>query len=296
MGHIESFNVLLNTTEDDRYSRWIEFRKEIDSILLREINRLNSKELAVLIGAGRCEEFSLKQFVDQFKKVVISDVDVESILNSTEYKMLSETDKTKVEIVRVEYTGLENNGLFDNLENKIRQCKSFEELESMLDKSFRGLEKYSFLKKYEADFVYVSPIYTQLIYQQVLLVVSKLRSTGHMENFLKFVENYTSDKLVKLFERFNENIARISKGTLVVASDIFQDYTNSTFMKNLKKDFSKEKTDRIYRKYYEEYGFGMGDLGLYILNGIIPLTSYEWLIWPFVEGSEMVVKLAIYNK
>ncbi len=296
MSNIESFNILLNTTKDDRYQRWVEFREGIDSSLLRVITGLESRKLAIIIGAGRCEDFSLKQFVNYFERVILSDIDVESIFNAHDYLMLTKEEKARVEVVKVEYTGVENSGLFDDLVNRISKLDNFDDIEELLLKGFGDFKNYKFLKKYSADMVYVSPIYTQLIYQQLLMVCSKLRSVGYSENLLKYIENYSVDKLVEVFEVFNKNLERITNGRLVVASDIFQDYSNSDFMKRIKKDFSKGSVDSIYNQYLEDYGFGMGDLGLYLLNESIELLDYEWHIWPFVEGSDMVVKLAIYKK
>jgi len=296
MSNIESFNILLNTTKDDRYQRWVEFREGIDSSLLRVITGLESRKLAIIIGAGRCEDFSLKQFVNYFERVILSDIDVESIFNAHDYLMLTKEEKARVEVVKVEYTGVENSGLFDDLVNRISKLDNFDDIEELLLKGFGDFKNYKFLKKYSADMVYVSPIYTQLIYQQLLMVCSKLRSVGYSENLLKYIENYSVDKLVEVFEVFNKNLERITDGRLVVASDIFQDYSNSDFMKRIKKDFTKESVDSIYNQYLEDYGFGMGDLGLYLLNESMELLDYEWHVWPFVEGSDMVVKLAIYKK
>ena len=296
MSNIESFNILLNTTKDDRYQWWVEFREGIDSSLLRVITGLESRKLAIIIGAGRCEDFSLKQFVNYFERVILSDIDVESIFNAHDYLMLTKEEKARVEVVKVEYTGVENSGLFDDLVNRISKLDNFDDIEELLLKGFGDFKNYKFLKKYSADMVYVSPIYTQLIYQQLLMVCSKLRSVGYSENLLKYIENYSVDKLVEVFEVFNKNLERITDGRLVVASDIFQDYSNSDFMKRIKKDFTKESVDSIYNQYLEDYGFGMGDLGLYLLNESMELLDYEWHVWPFVEGSDMVVKLAIYKK
>ena len=98
-----------------------------------------------------------------------------------------------------------------------------------------------------------------------------------------------------MFERFNQNLKRITNDTLVVASDIFQDYSNSKFIKDIKQDFTKDSVDKIYCRYFDDYGFGMGDLGLYLLNESMKQVHYDWLLWPFASDSEMVVKLAVYK-
>ncbi len=298
MSNIERFNKLLNTTSYDRYNSWVDFRNEIDALLKSEINGLKSKRTMVVIGAGRCEDFSLKPLVEHFGTVILSDVDDKSIFKSMEYLRLTDEERSRVQVVKVEYTGVENNGFFDGLEDRLREARDFEAIDLLFKKGFEGLDDYRFLKEFsgEADLVYVSPIYTQLIYQQIMLVCSKLRSEGFQENLLKYVEHVSGERLIDVFTLFNQNVGRIVKERLVVASDIFQDYSDSTFMENAKKDFSDDNMEQIYKEYFESYGFGMGDLGLYLLNESMTLLKEKWLLWPFDERSEMVVKLSTYKK
>lgn len=297
MGHIESFNILLNTTKDERYQRWNDFRSKVDSSLLNVIGLLDRKDVAVVVGAGRCEDFSLKQLINSFTKVVLADIDLDAVITSDSYKSLSKEELGKLELIKVEFTGVENSGLFNDFENRIRVCDDFDAIEEIINKGFAGVDKYKFLKSYyyKADLVYVSPIYTQLVYQQIMLTVAKLRTEGFSENLLKYIENLVADKLVEVFRMFNNNLRRITKGYLVVASDIFQDYSNSNFMINIKKDFTNKHLDEVYEQYHTDYGFGMGDLGLFLLNESIDLMSYEWLLWPFDSKNDMVVKLSIYK-
>jgi len=297
MTYIEQFNVLLNTTNEERYQRWIDFRKKIDASLLNVIERLPVRETAVVVGAGRCEDFSLIKLVNSFDKVILADIDLESIVDSVAYKELKKTERGKVELLKIDFTGVENSGLFINLEARLRAADNFDSIEKIINTGFGDIAKYRFLKNSykEADLTFVSPIYTQFIYQQLMLTVGKLRSTGYPENLLKYIENLVSDKLVSVFKMFNDNLRKVTRGYLVVASDIFQDYSDSDFMINIKKNFNNEEIDKIYEQYHSDYGFGMGDLGLFLLNDLMELESSEWLLWPFSSKSDMVVKLSIYK-
>ncbi len=297
MTYIEQFNVLLNATNEERYQRWINFRNEIDASLLNVIDRLPLKEVATVIGAGRCEDFSLKQLVNSFEKVILADIDLESIVDSKSYKKLSKSERLKVTLLKIDFTGVENSGLFVNLETRLREVDNFDSIDRIINKGFGEIARYRFLKDYykESDLTFVSPIYTQFIYQQLMLTVGKLRSTGYAENLLMYIENLVTDKLITVFKMFNDNLRKVTRGYLVVASDVFQDYSDSDFMMNIKRNFNKEEIDKIYEKYHSEYGFGMGDLGLFLLNESMELESYEWLLWPFSSKSDMVVKLSIYK-
>jgi len=188
---------------------------------------------------------------------------------------------------------------FDGFEKAVLTCKSQSSLEKLINGRLIGLDKYKFLRKYDemASLVLVTPIYTQLVYQQILILCSRIRSNGYPEHLINFIESYMQEKLVEIIKRFNQNIVRVTKEYLVVLSDIFQDRSDSEFMRNTKKIIdNKEAMDKLYKEYQSDYGFGMGDAGLFLLNDLINEVEREWLIWPFSSSIDMVVELAIYKK
>ncbi|XMB86396.1 hypothetical protein RJG79_00950 [Mycoplasmatota bacterium WC44] len=299
MNKIELFNSSLNTTRDDRHFRWKDYRHNVNSLLSSNFDKLEDKDLIVVIGAGRCDDFSLDLLVENFNKVVLTDVDLSSVKEAVDRYDFTKEERSKIFMERVEYTGLEKNQFFEDFEASLLLYKDTESIEGFIDRKLEDLDKYRFLKGYvgQANFVLVTPIYTQLAYQQVLLSCAKLRSTGYPENLLKFVEGYMGEKLVSIFETFNKNIVNaLGDGYLFVLSDIFQDYSDSKFMIDVKRRIdSFSKMEELYETYQSHYGYGMGDLGLLILDEQVNKVDSKWLLWPFSKGVDLVVKFAIYK-
>ena len=201
----------------------------------------------------------------------------------------------------MDYTGFEKNQFFKDFKERIVNCHTFEKIDQVIDSKLAGLTDYKFLKDYSesADFVYISPIYTQLVYNQILRECAILRESGYPEHLIKYIESILLDKMVEVIDRFNDNIVRTLKplGQLMVLSDIFQVDIGSDFYLRVKNGIRNyEVMEEIYEGYKTKYGIGLGDYGL--LNLDEKLTSYlsRWLIWPFNDKSAFIVKLKIYKK
>jgi len=201
----------------------------------------------------------------------------------------------------MDYTGFEKNQFFKDFKERIVNCHTFEKVDQVIGSKLTGLDEYKFLKNYsqQADLVYVSPIYTQLVYNQVLKECAVLRENGYPEHLIKYIESILLDKMVEVIDRFNDNVIRTLKplGQLIVLSDIFQVDIGSDFYIRVKNGIRNfEVMEEIYEGYKSKYGIGLGDYGL--LNLDEKLSSYlsRWLIWPFDNRSAFIVKLKIYKK
>jgi len=145
----------------------------------------------------------------------------------------------------------------------------------------------------------MSPIYTQLVYNQVLRECSILRESGYPEHMIKYIENIMLDKMVHVIDRFNDNIIKTlnDDGYLLVISDVLQLDKNSNFYLRVKNGIrSHEVMEEIYSAYKEKHGIGIGDYGLLNLDEKLKSYLSRWLIWPFDGSTSFVVKLKIYKK
>lgn len=301
MDIIKEFNNKLNNSFEKRNKSGISFLEEVDLTLKSTIQKMDHTRQALIIGAGKMEDFSLCFFVKYFDKVVVTDIDIKTSKEVVSKMNLRKSERQKVILKELEYTGFGIFDFFEDFRKDIVKAKSFDEIELFLNEKIENIKKYSFLeydfKKY--DFIYVSPIYTQLIYNQILLECSLLRQSGYQENFLKFIENKMLDEMIQIIDRFNQNLQHLlsENGVLFVLSDVFEvnvgspfDLRISTAIKN------RDVTDGLYESYKKKYGMGFGDYGLYSLDEKMEVLRYKWLIWPFKESTNLVVKLKIYKK
>ncbi len=301
MKFMEIFNHDLNNSLNQENKDIDAFRLQVDLILKSLVERLNDNKIAIVIGAGKMKDFSATFFVRRFDEVVLTDVDMNTVIEAEGKFNLSEKDKKKITKIRIEYTGFEKNAFFQDFKERIINCRTFGKIDQVISSKLRGLEDYRFLRDYEGsgDLVYVSPIYTQLVYNQILRECSVLRENGYPEHMLKYIENTMLDKMVQIIDTFNDNIIRTLKddGYLIVLSDVFQLDKKSNFYLRVKNGIrSHEVMEEMYEGYKKKYGMGIGDYGLLNLDEKLKSYLSRWLIWPFDEDSSFVVKLKIYKK
>ncbi len=298
---IEIFNRKLNQSLTYENNEIEAFRMQVDEILKYAHEQLLESEMSIIIGAGKMKDFFLTFFVNNFKEVILTDIDIQTVSDELDKLSLSKEALRKITKIRIDYSGFEKNLFFDNFKERIIMCHSFDKIDQVINNRLAGLENYKFLRAYyqKADLVYISPIYTQIVYNQVLRECALLRESGYPEHMLKYIENTMLDKMVNIIDTINQNIVNTLKptGQLVALSDIFQVDIGSDFHLKIKKGInSLAGMEEIYKEYQEKYGIGLGDYGL--LNLDEKLTPYlsKWLIWPFDGKSSFVVKLKIYKK
>ncbi len=301
MNSIQEFNSLLNKSTMKQSKQKINYKEQVMRICSNLLSELENKNSMCVIGAGRMSDIDITFFVPFFKKIVLTDIDTESIYTEINSNKKLEFQKRKLEVIRTEYTGFELNHFFELLKPNIIKADSFEKIEIELQKLLKGLDEYKFLKDYDDtfDFMFLSPIYTQLIYNQVLRECSVLRELGYQEHLIKFIEDYMLDEMIQVIDRFNRNIVRVlnSEGRLMVLSDIFEVESGSTFYKRIEHSIHNyDVMEEIYESYKNTYGMGLGDYGLYNLDEKLDTKLSKWLIWPYAEKKNFVVKLKILKK
>lgn len=301
MKNIERFNRDLNQS-----SKLIKKDKEslniqVNLLLKSIVSRLPETNRAIIIGAGKMEDFSPTFFVNSFDEVIFTDVDLSSVNETLESLGLTDTQKKKITKIRIEYTGFEKNLFFQEFKERIINYRTYEKIDQVINNRLKGLEQYQFLKDYQgsADLVYVSPIYTQLIYNQILHECAILRENRYPEHLLKHIEEKMLDEMTIIISRFNDNLINTVKddGTLLVLSDILQVDIGSDFHLRIKNGFKNyDVMEEIYARYAKNYGVGLGDYGLLNLDKKLKTKMSRWLLWPYDDNSLFVVKLKIYIK
>jgi len=298
---IEIFNRKLNQSLTYENKEMKAFRLQVDLLLKSVYERLFESDRAIIIGAGKMKDFSLTFFVKNFNHIVLTDIDLQTVNEEIKKFSFSTKELDKITKIRMDYTGFEKNQFFNDFKERIVNCHSFDKIDQIINSKLDGLENYKFLKSYQgsADFVYISPIYTQLVYNQVLRECAILRESGYPEHMIKYIESILLDKMVEVINRFNDNIIETLKplGQIVALSDIFQVDMGSSFYLRVKNGIKNyEVMEEIYEGYKAKYGVGLGDYGLLNLDEkLVPYLS-RWLIWPYDNKSAFIVKLKIYKK
>ena len=235
---MEVFNRKLNQSVQEDRPESVEFRNQIDFLIKSTHDKMENSTTAIVIGAGKMSDFSLSFFVKNFDEVVLTDIDLLTVNEAIRYERLKKKELEKITKIRIEYTGFEKNKFFQDFKERIVNCHSYDKLEKVIKSKLDGLEKYRFLKSYyeKADFIYVSPIYTQLVYNQLLRECAVLRENRYPEHFIKYLEEILLDEMIAVIERFNNNLIQTlaPNGTMFVVSDIFEVDIKSDFYNRVK--------------------------------------------------------------
>ncbi|MDC0559065.1 hypothetical protein OAO42_01500, partial [Candidatus Izimaplasma bacterium] len=119
------------------------------------------------------------------------------------------------------------------------------------------------------------------------------------EHLIKYIENRMLDEMVEIIDRFNVGIVNLlhTDGTMFVLSDVFQVDIGSKFDLRVQAGIkNKLVMDEIYEGYVSKFGMGLGDYGLFSLDKQLQSHVSRWMIWPFTEKVNFVIKVKIYNK
>lgn len=299
MKYVEMFNNQVNSSR--LYSQENkDFQDKINLLLKTFFEQLPNTENAIIIGAGNLSDFSLNEFLRIFNGVTITDVDEVSMKRSLSFQRLSKKDYRKVEVKKIEYTGFEEMDLFSSFKERFVNCLSKEKIEQVVSHIFDSVKDYQFMKDKIGtyDFIYVSPIYTQLLYHQISILVDQLISSGYPKHFGKHIKEVVLQEMPDLIDRFNNNLVNLltPSGSMMVLSDIFELKNNSGFFRRVKNSIKNyDVMEEIHEGYKLKYGMGLGDYGLYNLDDKMQQLISRWLIWPKDEESSYIVKLKIYK-
>ena len=183
MSEIRDFNSQLNNSFTKRVNTKMKFSNQVDVFLKATIIKSTNFRQALIIGAGKMDDFSVSFFVNYMDKVVITDIDIESSKKAIDKLKLRKSDRQKIVLKEVEYTGFEFGDFFNDFVNDILKIQNHDQIDQFIQAKLEKVRKYKFLEyefeKY--DFIYVSPIYTQLVYNQLLMECSVLRQSGYPE-------------------------------------------------------------------------------------------------------------------
>lgn len=301
MNKIKLFNHNLNNSLDYQSKSKELFADQVSLLLRAYVDKINARRSVCIIGSGKMEDFSLSFFVKRFEEVFLTDIDTDTVQKAVNDYHFTKKEKNQITIKQVEYTGFEEDLFFDDFKERIVNARTFEKIDQILDNKLENIKQFTFMEEYKNrfDFIYVSPIYTQLIYNQVLRECSILRESGYPEHLIKYIENRMLDEMIGIIDRFNKNIISLleEKGTLFVLSDVFQVDIGSKFDLRVQAGIkSRHVMDEIYEGYISKFGMGLGDYGLFSLDREMKSLVSRWMIWPFTEKVNFVIKVKIYNK
>ena len=295
MSTIKDFNQLINTSTNNRFSLWSDYRKYVTDLIYGYLQEANIKE-AFLIGAGASDDLDIKHFMNQLTHITLSDIDV-SALNLAVQKY--QLKQNQYNIQEMDYTGLADLVEWNDFVKIMLRIKNHKQIDQLIEIFKKSIENNHFSIEQKFDSVIVSPIYTQLLFHQLNSNLTILNNLNYSIDLINYCRNQFLEIMPKVISHFNNNILKLLKinGLMIVMSDIFEASVDSpVYTKISSAMHSRSSMEQYYQEYFEKYGYGLGDFGLSDLETKAKQTDAKWIAWPFTENKTIYVKLVIYRK
>ena len=282
-------NQSIEPTENQQYVR--ETTTMMKSLLLTRTKPKN----ALILGAGRMGDLSIDFFLREFDQVTVTDID-DFAMNLA----LEEGKKEKIHVRQMDYLGLDQIAFFRDFDQLLTIQDNHEDIRLILEEKMRRIKTYKFSMVFQDhfDFIYLSPIYTQLFYVQVEQWLKIMVSKGLKKEAKDFILSIVLQEMIGVIDHFNGQVVDlVTPGGLVfVGSDIFT-IKEDSFSRKIKNSIeSKEVMEEIYLEYHKNYGFGLGDYGLYSIEQSLEKIRSRWLLWKQSKQQTYAVKFCAFEK
>jgi len=268
--------------------RFAKYRHDVTNIIEEAMNIKQRDSYKLLVfGAGNLMDIDYKRLIAYKKELSIhlTDIDQLSMESGLDYLNIKSHVMRTTSFNYIGDGKLENNiNLLINQLNlpMISEEESVNRVESFFKTILKDLNSYTYedIIGTEYDIVIVLPIYTQILY---LELVHKLE---HTKGF-KYIQGYLLQQMIYVINEFNQKVVKSvdQDGLLIVLSDIIEE--------NLKDNAEIRQSLDISRKieaYEKTYGVGLGSFGLLnIVEYITPIKEY-YINWEFNEERRFLVK------
>ncbi|MBN2876683.1 MAG: hypothetical protein JXL85_03420, partial [Bacilli bacterium] len=249
-------------------------------------------------GAGNSDDINLDILAKSDNHITISDIDKNALIKAKNNYQLPDGS---VRLLPMDYSGLANEPKWDLMVNHLIQVDSIKGVDAWIHSIRNKIQAHVFSKKIKQkfDLVIVSPIYTQLLYPQLMTGITMLGTLNYPHELMDHLRTSFLDLMQITISHFNNSLVRLlnKNGIAIVMSDIFEAGLKSPAYELLHEAIAaKSSMDQYYLDYNEKYGFGFGDYGLYDLSTKLRQSDYQWFEWPFSTENHLFVKLVNFRK
>lgn len=271
--------------------------KDSITIELSKLIEAHHVQSFCMIGAGNLEDFHIKKIFSILDRILLTDIDKASVDNALLKQVV---EHPNLLVKEVEYTGLSQTKLIDSFEKELTQKESTKDVEEFINQSIEKLNKTSFLayEKKQFDLVYVSPIYTQLLFYPLAMMVDEMIRNGYPKVLGEHAKSSLLQGMVSILSHFNQIVLSLVKddGLVFVLSDVFELSHSDEMFQTIDQSINDlDKMEQIYQQYRKRHGMGLGDYGLYDISLKTKALSSKWVIWPKNKTESYIVKRLVLS-
>ena len=287
---IGQFNSDINNSHDpdEKHNRWAAYRSEIGRLLC------GAWQSSVVLGAGALNDIDMHLLCRASEHVVLADIDAESVQKGLIRQKLSHKEAMKTEIVRCDFSGAQSAKLFERLEAAVKSNASAEEFAGALSTILLEMKPDQLLSGFSFDLVLSCPVYTQLVYTQIEVLLKILYAS----------EQYSYDELHRILLAAHSSMKCVLRGynklmlsllspggRLIVLSDIMELPSKDPRLQILAEQNKKGCINaRLLQSLIEEQGNELAINALEEIESELESPEIRYFIWPFDDEKSFLVK------
>lgn len=292
---MRKFNNDVNNTGDldAKYAAWSSYRNGVTGFIKNALSQSPSAKSIIVFGAGECNDIDLQYLCNTFERIVLTDVDEQSMHDGLVRQNIE--DVSKFQVLQVEYTGLESVGFFDTLAALCSDNASIAQISEFIKNALHNVRAadMSRLSIGGFDIVLSCPVYTQIVFSQaeVLMDILAHYSTYTHSDTRRLLESFSSC-MPTLIQNYNDLLlsAAKSSGSLIVFADVIEAHPSDELLQTIDAILSAQPVDGHALEHLTcAHGLKFGVLGRDDLLSKADEADCLWSLWPFDEHRHYLV-------
>lgn len=245
----------------NRWDDWKGHRNHLNYIFDdRVLNKTNSKNKAIIFGAGNCDDIDLNFWLDNLSELYLVDIDLPSIEEAIKRQNVNEINRGKLKILGIDVSGLENIGFFNELESMLKNKISVKKIISYIRTTANNLTVINDLSDFYGSFSVVasSAIHTQLVHPHFKKVITDYENLLSSKEKKKLIDEayYLMSAVVRNYNQLLTNLTQ-KNGTLFIWVDeveISAELNNLNLLPRVEKAIIDKDAEFLFSKLIHNYG------------------------------------------
>ncbi|MDW7658229.1 MAG: hypothetical protein SCM11_13765 [Bacillota bacterium] len=288
--NIRQFNRDVNRSQDPdaQYLRWAAYRQQIGELVSE------SRHRSIVLGAGALNDVDLALLCSLSGFVVLADIDMEAVLQGIERQELPTLLRKKIEVVQHDFSGAHNARLFERLVAVVQRQAPVAMVIVTLAEILADMKPVPLLPGQSFDLVFSCPVYTQLVYTQIEVLLKILHAAGlYAYDELNQILLAAHQGMQAVLRHYNDLMLSLlgPDGRLVVLADIIELQADDPLLAVLTAKFADTLVDSArIRTLLDEHGLELALSGLADLEARLDKPESSYFLWPFDASKSYVVQ------
>ncbi len=305
----EALNLSIDFYKSYSYSET--YRKEVTDKILSFFNKYEIESVC-FFGVGNGCDVDYFKMINHGVVMTLTDIDLKAMERAIHFAGI---EPEEVRVFAFDYLGNCEDlikGLVKRMEKLDQEDAELATYHASLDFFYKGLLKkiemtdYRVYLKESQDLLVLLPIYTQLLFVELVSKLSHIRRFNDIQNAL-------FQHMIGVIDRFNYNLVNLisQRGVLFVLSDIVEIHEDDELFRAYAREISglkEEREDLVQsdfislevqnriEKYESQYGFGLGSYGLLNLEDYMVKSEETYYLWQFDDKRAFLVKGVVYHR